>query len=234
AGSDYTAASGTVTFNPFETSKTATVSVLGDSTDETDETFTVTLANPTGGAGLDGGGAAVATGTIDDDDGPAVSIAGPGSPVTEGDSGTTNATFTVSLSAASPQTVTVAYATADGTATAGSDYTATSGTLTFTPGQTNKTVARAVNGDTVVQGDETFVVQLSGVSGKAGVGTNEGTATIVDDDRPGYVVVSSDGVVSTYGSAPAAGSVAGVPLSHPIVGSAMTPSGNGYWLVASD
>src|SRR5205823_14539876 len=119
---------------------------------------------------------------------PSVSIAGPASPVTEGDSGTTNATFTVSLSAASPQNVTVAYATADGTATAGSDYTATSGTLTFTPGQTSKTVAVAVKGDTVDENDETFSVRLSAPA-DATVGPSTAAATTRDDD----VVLASVG-----------------------------------------
>ncbi|MCB0931195.1 MAG: cellulose binding domain-containing protein, partial [Mycobacterium sp.] len=78
--------------------------------------------------------------------------------VTEGNSGTTNANFAVSLSNAATTPVTVAYATANGTATAGSDYTATSGTLTFAPGVTTQTVAVKVTGDTTVESDETFTV----------------------------------------------------------------------------
>src|SRR5206468_2867515 len=123
---------------------------------------------------------------------PAVSVAGPASPVTEGNSGTSSATFTVSLSAASPQTVTVAYATADGTATAGSDYTATSGTLTFTPGQTTKTVAVPVKGDTADEADETFTVTLSNPT-EATLGTTSATATIANDDGP---AISISGPVS--------------------------------------
>src|ERR1044071_8387029 len=69
--------------------------------------------------------------------------------VVEGNSGTTQATFVVALSAASSQTVSCSFATANGTATAGSDYVATSGTLTFAPGEVEKPVVVLVNGDTV-------------------------------------------------------------------------------------
>ena len=82
--------------------------------------------------------------------------------VTEGNSGTVNAAFTVSLSAASGQTVTVNYATANGTAVAPGDYTAASGTLTFTPGVTTQTLTVPVNGDTLNEPNETFFVNLSG------------------------------------------------------------------------
>jgi len=71
---------------------------------------------------------------------------------------------TVTLSAASGQTITVNYSTADGTALAGSDYTASSGTLTFAPGQTSKTVTVTVLGDTVVEGTESFTLNLSGAT----------------------------------------------------------------------
>ena len=81
--------------------------------------------------------------------------------VTEGNTGSVSAIFTVSLSAPSNQAVTVQYATANGTATAGSDYTAISGTLTFTAGQLTHTITVPVLGDTVVEPNETFVVNLS-------------------------------------------------------------------------
>ena len=66
--------------------------------------------------------------------------------------------FLVTLSAASTQSVSVQYATADGTATAGSDYTSASGTLTFAPGELTKTISVAVTGDTTLESDETLVV----------------------------------------------------------------------------
>src|SRR5262249_10473871 len=136
AGSDYTAASGTLTFSPGQTSKTVSVPVADDTTDKPDETFDVNLSSPTNATF----GSATGVGTILDNDAP-VQISVADLTVTEGDSGSSSATFTVTLSAASGWTVTVNYATANGSALAGSDYTATSGTLTFSPGQTSKTVS---------------------------------------------------------------------------------------------
>jgi hypothetical protein len=108
--------------------------------------------------------------------------------VVEGNSGTTNATFNVTLSPPSTGTVTVAWATADGTATAGSDYTAGSGTLTFPPGTTTAPVTVAVRGDTASEPPETFFVDLSGASG-ATIVRSRGQATIVNDDNaPGGAV----------------------------------------------
>ena len=95
-------------------------------------------------------------GTITDDDGQPVALDQRRRRSPRGTAGTTNATFTVTLSAASGQTVTVDYATADGTATAPADYTATPGTLTFAPGQTTKTVTVPVIGDTLDEANETF------------------------------------------------------------------------------
>ena len=101
--------------------------------------------------------------------------------VTEGNSGTTTATFTVSLSAASASTVTVNYATADGTATAPADYAAQTGNLSFTAGQTSKTIAVVVNGDTAVEPNETFLVNLTGPVG-ATLADAQGQGTITNDD----------------------------------------------------
>ena len=100
----------------------------------------------------------------------------------EGNSGTTNFNFTVSLSYSSTQTVTVNYATSDGTATAPSDYTATNGTLTFAPGITTQTVSVPVVGDTAVEASETFTVTLSNPTG-ATVTTSQGVGAILNDDQ---------------------------------------------------
>jgi hypothetical protein len=91
------------------------------------------------------------------------------------------ASFTVSLSKASASAVTVNYATANGTATAGSDYTAKTGTLTFAAGETSKTVTVNILGDTVVEANETFDLLLSAPT-NATLGTSTGTATLVNDD----------------------------------------------------
>ena len=101
--------------------------------------------------------------------------------VNEGNSGTVNAAFTVSLSAASTQSVTVNFNTADDTATAGSDYVTTSGVLTFNPGETTKTVTVVVNGDGVAEPNETFFVNLTGAT-NAIIGDGQGRGTIINDD----------------------------------------------------
>jgi probable HAF family extracellular repeat protein len=99
----------------------------------------------------------------------------------EGQLGTVSAVFTVSLSAAHDQAVTVDFSTADGTATAGSDYQAISGTVTFAPGETRKTITVSINGDRLAEPDETFVVNLSGAT-NAIIVDSQGTGTIFDDE----------------------------------------------------
>ncbi len=179
AGSDYTATSGTITFAAGETSKTVNVAVTGDTTVESNETLTVTLSSPSGATIATGS----ATGTITNDDvaqtPPTVSIANASK--SEGNSGTSNLAFTVTLSKTSTSPVTVQYATSNGTATAGSDYTATSGTITFAAGETSKTVNVAVTGDTTVESNETLTVTLSSPSG-ATIATGSATGTITNDD----------------------------------------------------
>ena len=101
--------------------------------------------------------------------------------IQEGNSGTSNALFPLTLSAASDQPVTVKYTTADGTARAGSDYTATSGTVTFNPGQTSQTISVIVQGDTIVEPQESFLVRLSDPT-NGSLANSEGTGTIINDD----------------------------------------------------
>jgi hypothetical protein len=103
--------------------------------------------------------------------------------VVEGNSGTTSAVFTVTLTPASPVDVTVNYATADGSATAGTDYVPATGILTFPAGVTARTIAVNVYGDAVVEPDETFAVNLSGAA-NAIIGRSRGVGTIVNDDVP--------------------------------------------------
>ncbi len=175
AGVDYTEASGTLTFAPGQASKTINISVSGDTAIEPDETFAVSLSAPTN-ATLS---RAVATGTILNNDFPALSISD--IRVLEGNNGTTNAAFAVTLSAVSSQPVTVTYATANGSAVAPSDYTAATGTLTFAPGVTSQTINVSVAGDTVIEPDETFTVTLSAPT-KAALGRATATGTIANDD----------------------------------------------------
>ena len=110
----------------------------------------------------------------------------------EGNTGTGLRQFKVTLSAASMQTVSVQYATADGTAKAGSDYTSASGSLTFAPGELTKTISVAVIGDTTVESNEKFVVKLSTALG-ATILTGTGTGTILNDDA-----ATAGGVALTY------------------------------------
>src|SRR5262249_55230686 len=108
--------------------------------------------------------------------------------VVEGDSGTTNAVFTVTLASSSTQTVIINYATANGTALAGSDYVAASGTLTFNPGETTKPITVQVNGDTTDEPDETYFVNLSSST----AGTAQALGTIVNDDpHPGMTIADA-------------------------------------------
>ena len=157
SGTDYTAITGgTLTFAAGTTSRTFDVSVTGDALDESNETVVVSLSAPTNAAVSNTAG--TGTGTItDDDDAPTLSIDSPS--VTEGDSGSKDLTFTVTLSAASGQQVTVAWADATtGTATSGTDYTAIAGgTLTFTAGTTSRTFDVSVTGDALDESNETVV-----------------------------------------------------------------------------
>src|SRR5262249_45063747 len=102
--------------------------------------------------------------------------------IAEGNSGTQSLAFPVTLAAASPYTVTVSYATADGTANAGTDYVAANGSLTFAPGETSKTVTVTINGDTAVEPDETFTLTLSSPV-HATLTKATATGTIQNDDK---------------------------------------------------
>ena len=111
-----------------------------------------------------------------------VSISVSDASVTEGKRGIKYLTFTVSLSAASTSPVTVNYATQNGSATAGSDYQAQSGTLSFAAGETTKTVRIAIYGDSTIEPDEWFQLVLSDPSGNAVISDPLGIGTIVNDD----------------------------------------------------
>jgi hypothetical protein len=103
--------------------------------------------------------------------------------VTEGNAGTANVTFQVNLSAPSSQPVTVTFSTANRTASAGSDYVGTSGTLTFDPGETTKTITVAVDGNDTLELNKTFVVNLTSAT-NAFIADGQGVGTIVNDDGP--------------------------------------------------
>lgn len=178
AGSDYMASSNTLTFTPGDTSETITVNITNDGMDEPDETFTVTLSSPTNATIA----AAQGTATITDNDAaPAFSISDVS--FSEGNSGDTNFVFTVSVVGTSYQAITVNYAASPGTASNGSDYNPTSGSLTFPAGSSaSQTITVPVKGDTNVEPDETFTVTLSGQTGGSTLTDGSGTGTILNDD----------------------------------------------------
>ena len=191
AGNDYAATSGTLTFNPGDTTKPIPVTINGDATFEPNETFFINLTTPSNATISDTQG----QGTIVNDDAapptPNITIDDPS--VTEGNSGTKTLGFTVSLSIPSASTITVDYATASaapasGVATAGTDYLASSGTVTFDPGQTSKPVSITINGDTLVEPNETFFVNLSNASVGSTITDAQGVGTITNDDAPLLVI----------------------------------------------
>jgi urease beta subunit len=205
APGDYAATSGTLTFAAGETAKTVTVQVNGDTTVEPNETFTVNLANAAGNATI---ADAQGVGTIVNDDQvappPPSRISINDVTTAEGNAGQTAFGFTVSLDAAQSAPVTVDFATGDGSATAPGDYAATSGTLTFAPGETVKTVTVQVNGDTTVEPDETFNLNLANATGNATIADAQGVGTIVNDDQvapPPPSRISINDVTRTEGNA---------------------------------
>ncbi|AVH71327.1 Calx-beta domain-containing protein [Nostoc sp. 'Lobaria pulmonaria (5183) cyanobiont'] len=186
ADSDYNSASGTITFNPGETSKTLSIGVVGDNKFETDEIFSVNLLGATNAAIADSLGVAT---IINDDNQPTISISDVS--VVEGNTGTTtNANFTISLSNPSYQQVTVNYNTSDGTAqVADSDYNSALGAITFNPGETSKTLSIGVIGDNKAETNETFSVNLLGATNST-ILDSLGVGTIIDDDSQPTISIS--------------------------------------------
>lgn len=185
APGDYTAVATSGSIPAGATSTTVAVLVNGDTLNEADETFVVNIRNVTGAVVQDGQGVGI---ILNDDAFPALSIADVS--LAEGNGGTTSFAFVVNLSAASGRTVTVNYATADGTAVSPDDYTASSGTLTFTPGAATQTAFVPVNGNLIAQSDRTFSVNLSGAA-NATIARASGTGTILDDDAPVQITTTT-------------------------------------------
>ena len=164
------------------------VKVKGDTKFEPDERFGVRITSATSASGVRIGDRS-AIGTITNDDLLGLSIDDPS--VDEGDSGSTTLEFPVTLDPAATGEVTVDWATADGTAQAGQDYTARNGSLTFDTGDSTKTLSVPVTGDIVDEPDETFTVTLSNASG-AIIGDATGEGTIRDDDDTPTVTLELD------------------------------------------
>jgi hypothetical protein len=181
APGDYTAQSGSRTFNPGVTTQTVSVPVVGDLTVEPNEAFALNLTGASNGTIADGQG----IGTILNDDVPSLSVNDV--TVTEGDTGTLNATFTVSLSQVVPFDVSVSYAAAPGTATAGVDFGSVAGTVGIPAGSSSATVAVPVVGDRVNEPTETFFLNLSGPS-NATIADGQGQGNITDNDAAGFSI----------------------------------------------
>ncbi|MBN1921819.1 MAG: hypothetical protein JW892_11275 [Anaerolineae bacterium] len=176
-GVDFNAGSDAITFAPGQQTQFITVTVIGDTDDEGDETFFVNLSAAQGADLID----SQALCSIVDDDGLS-SLTINDQTVSEGDTGSFNAVFEVTLSPASDQTVTVDYTTTAGTALPGSDYLATSGTLTFMPGETAKPIPVTIYGDIIDEGEsEAFMVDLSGAT-NANLDDGQGLGLITDND----------------------------------------------------
>ena len=181
ADGDYVANSNTLQFAANETSKTFSVVINGDTKAEANETFNVNLSGATNGATISD---AQGVGTISNDDAAAVagSVAIGDVMISEGNSGTKVATFTV-IRSGGTAAFNVNYATADGSATtADGDYVANSSTLQFAANETSKTFSVVINGDTKVEANETFNVNLSGATNGATISDAQGVGTITNDD----------------------------------------------------
>ena len=188
-----TFAGGNLTIPAGVTNFTVTVATVDDALNEPTETLPLTIGGVTG------------TGSIIDNDGaPSLSI----DSISVNESAGT-ATFTVTLSAASGQAISVDYASVNGSATAGSDYAAVSGTLNFAAGETSKTITVSITDDNLFEGSENFTITLSNPS-NAVLGTAVGTGTIVDNDAAPTVSSVSSPSVTEGGDL-----VYGVVLSNP-------------------
>jgi hypothetical protein len=203
AGSDYVATSNTLNFaagSGAAQSQTVSVTINGDTTVEPDETFFVNLLNPTNGGTIV---KSQGIGTITNDD----TAAGVGNisitdvTIAEGNAGTSFATFTVTRTGGNAA-FDLTYATADGTATAGTDYVAQpTSTVSFAAGDLTKTISVAINGDTTIEPDETFFVNLSNATNGGTIVDAQGLGTITNDDSAaGVGNISINDVTITEGN----------------------------------
>ena len=176
---DVKLASGTATIPAGQTETTVDVTTTADKTKENDESFQVVLTNPQGA--LIGAGTGLEIVRNDDPGTPANRVSIGDVAIAEGNSGARTAQFVITLAAPQTHTITMHYATVDGTATAGSDYTARSGTVTIPQGAVSRVISIAILGDSTHESDETFSVTLSAPSGTT-ISDSAGQGTIRDDD----------------------------------------------------
>ncbi|BAZ80882.1 putative peptidase [Sphaerospermopsis kisseleviana NIES-73] len=175
-GTDYTTIPTTVTFAAGSSTALVNLNVTDDTLVEGAETAILTV---TSGTGYTVGTSASATVNIADNDLPSINLSA-NQTVVEGNTSPQNVTYTVTLSSASTETVTVQYATVGNTAIAGSDYTTTSGTLTFAPGVTSQVINIPILNDDLNEADETFTLTLSSPT-NANLGTTTTVTTTITD-----------------------------------------------------
>lgn len=202
ARADYQFSSGTLTFSPTDSSESIPLTICGDSEAASDDTIIVTLSGSTN-ASL---GTSAGTFTITNDDGtPNIVLSTIFPSVTEpANPNSTPAaiTLTANMSSASEQPVTVSYTTSNNTAVAGTDYDAASGNVTIATGSTTSgSISVNIRGDFLDEDNETFYIDLTGVSpaGNANITNGHATATIIDDGGDGAVNISLSNTPSSVG-----------------------------------
>lgn len=222
AGSDYTAASGALDFAAGQTQASFSIPLTWDGLDESTETINVALSNPAGGADLAANDAAVVHVGDDGASGP-VQFSAANFSVGESDGSVMVSVTRSGGSLGGP--VSVDYATSDGSATAGDDYTATTGTLSFAAGETTKAFSVAVLGDSAQENPESFTVSLSNPTGGTVLGpTDSASVAIADDDAGG-------------GASPGGGTGSGGGGTSPVPSTQSSPSnptGSGSQTAATD
>jgi len=179
AGSDYTDASQVVSFAPGETSKTVSVPIINNTIYASDKTVNLTLTSPSTGAAIGNPGAATLT-IVNDDPAPVLAFSAATYKV--GEAGHA-AVIKVKRGVNTSGAVSVSFATANGTAKAGSDYRAVSQTVSFASGESSKTVSVPIIDDKKIEGNETVSLALSGPSGAVLGSPSTATLTIVDNDN---------------------------------------------------
>jgi uncharacterized protein len=177
-----TAFTGTVNFADGQSTATITLAIQGDADFEPNEPFTVILSDPTGGATI---GDAQGQGTITNDDAaPVAQLSINDVSQVEGNSGTTNVTFTVTRGGETGIAASATWTVVNGSTDAADFAGALTGTVSFAAGETSQTITIQVAGDTTIEANETFTVQLSSPSANTTIVDNAGAGTITNDDLP--------------------------------------------------
>lgn len=196
---DYTETKQTLTFTKGgPLTQTINVPIIGDTTVELDETFTATLSNvQASGRNVTAGNPVTGTIVDDDEDAPVANISDVA--ILEGNSGETLLVFTITLTKANPLAdVLVEVSTADITALAGTDYTAiVNQAVTIAKDTTSQTVTVKLNGDTLIENDETFKLSITKIDG-AKIGDGEAIGTITNDD---FGTATIDSITQVEGNA---------------------------------